>query len=155
MSQRDTDYKLSSTVKHTSAYNYEPIAKSNHNSLQDVISRYQKNPELLKLILASKVEEDKRKTEEAKLKSKELDVYINRQKFENRRRSFPSKNNSFRRIAPCEEANITSALLPSNSSHSKRRRSIQVVSRATKSNEVPMNDGLFRKNSGNTLQKKN
>ncbi|KAI8877878.1 hypothetical protein K501DRAFT_288167 [Backusella circina FSU 941] len=44
--------------------------------LQDIIQQYQSKPELLKLILTSKVEEDKRKAEEAKLRAKELDLYL-------------------------------------------------------------------------------
>ncbi|KAI8637398.1 hypothetical protein BD408DRAFT_424603 [Parasitella parasitica] len=44
--------------------------------LQDVIQQYQSQPELLKLILTSKVEEDKRRAEEAKLRAKELDLYF-------------------------------------------------------------------------------
>jgi hypothetical protein len=44
--------------------------------LQDIIQQYQSTPELLKLILTSKVEEDKRKAEEAKLRAKELDLYL-------------------------------------------------------------------------------
>jgi hypothetical protein len=44
--------------------------------LQNVIQQYQAHPELLKLILTSKVEEDKRRAEEAKLRTKELDYYL-------------------------------------------------------------------------------
>lgn len=44
--------------------------------LQSVIQQYQAHPELLKLILTSKVEEDKRRAEEAKLRTKELDYYL-------------------------------------------------------------------------------
>lgn len=44
--------------------------------LQEVIQQYQSQPELLKLILTSKVEEDKRRAEEAKLRAKELDLYL-------------------------------------------------------------------------------
>ncbi|ORZ07847.1 hypothetical protein BCR42DRAFT_425592 [Absidia repens] len=44
--------------------------------LQHVFDQYKTHPELLKLILTSKVEEDKRRTEEAKLRSKELDYYL-------------------------------------------------------------------------------
>lgn len=47
--------------------------------LQEVIVYYQSQPELLRLILMSKVEEDKRRTEEAKLKAKELDVLLAQQ----------------------------------------------------------------------------
>ncbi|KAI9259299.1 hypothetical protein BY458DRAFT_517406 [Sporodiniella umbellata] len=44
--------------------------------LQDIIYSYQTQPELLKLILSSKLEEDKRRAEEAKLKAKELDLLL-------------------------------------------------------------------------------
>ncbi|RCH87774.1 hypothetical protein CU097_009027 [Rhizopus azygosporus] len=50
--------------------------KANKTDLQAVISKYQSDPELLKLILISKVEEDKRRTEEARLRSKEIDLYL-------------------------------------------------------------------------------
>lgn len=52
---------------------------NNNSDLQSVVSKYHANPDLLKLILASKVEEDKRRTEEAKLKAKELDLYLKQQ----------------------------------------------------------------------------
>lgn len=48
--------------------------------LQDVIFYYQSQPELLKLILLSKVEEDKRRAEEAKLRAKELDLLLVQQR---------------------------------------------------------------------------
>ncbi|CAG8536509.1 11251_t:CDS:2 [Diversispora eburnea] len=44
--------------------------------LQDVIAQFQTQPELLKLILTSKVEEDKRRAEEAKLRVRELDLML-------------------------------------------------------------------------------
>ncbi|KAI7903863.1 uncharacterized protein BX663DRAFT_505490 [Cokeromyces recurvatus] len=44
--------------------------------LQEVIVYYQSQPELLRLILLSKVEEDKRRAEEAKLRAKELDMFL-------------------------------------------------------------------------------
>ncbi|KAI8365011.1 hypothetical protein EDC96DRAFT_194816 [Choanephora cucurbitarum] len=44
--------------------------------LQEVITYYQSQPELLRLILLSKVEEDKRRSEEAKLRAKELDMLL-------------------------------------------------------------------------------
>ncbi|CAO3625991.1 unnamed protein product [Cunninghamella echinulata] len=50
-----------------------------HNSttnLEALIQQYGDNTELLELILRSKVEEDKRRTEEAKLKNKELDLML-------------------------------------------------------------------------------
>ncbi|KAI8888627.1 hypothetical protein K501DRAFT_240197 [Backusella circina FSU 941] len=45
--------------------------------LQEVIMYYQSQPDLLRLILMSKVEEDKRRAEEAKLRAKELDLLFN------------------------------------------------------------------------------
>ncbi|KAI7882385.1 hypothetical protein K492DRAFT_145229 [Lichtheimia hyalospora FSU 10163] len=45
-------------------------------NLQDVLLYYRSQPELLRLILMSKVEEDKRRTEEARLRAKELDVLL-------------------------------------------------------------------------------
>lgn len=44
--------------------------------LQDIIFSYQSQPELLRLILLSKLEEDKRRAEEAKLRAKELDLLL-------------------------------------------------------------------------------
>ena len=44
--------------------------------LQDIIYSYQSQPELLRLILVSKLEEDKRRAEEAKLRAKELDLLL-------------------------------------------------------------------------------
>ncbi|CAG8497061.1 11418_t:CDS:2 [Funneliformis caledonium] len=44
--------------------------------LQDVLAQFGNQPELLKLILKSKVEEDKRKAEEAKLRVRELDLLL-------------------------------------------------------------------------------
>ncbi|KAI9313190.1 hypothetical protein BX666DRAFT_747277 [Dichotomocladium elegans] len=44
--------------------------------LQEVLLYYRSQPELLRLILLSKVEEDKRRTEEARLRAKELDILL-------------------------------------------------------------------------------
>ncbi|CAM0136465.1 unnamed protein product [Umbelopsis sp. WA50703] len=45
-------------------------------ALQDVIRQFRDQPELLQLVLQSKVEEDKRRAEEAKLRAKEIDLYL-------------------------------------------------------------------------------
>jgi hypothetical protein len=45
-------------------------------SLESVMRQYASQPDLLELILSSKVEEDRRRTEEAKLKRKELDYAL-------------------------------------------------------------------------------
>jgi len=67
-----------STIRTTSN---NPSMNSNPASydLQEIISQYQQHPDLLKLILASKVEEDKRRAEEAKLRAKEIDLLFQRQ----------------------------------------------------------------------------
>lgn len=45
-------------------------------ALQDVVHQFRDQPELLQLILQSKVEEDKRRAEEAKLRAKEIDLLL-------------------------------------------------------------------------------
>lgn len=67
-----------------------PAFNNNSNSLnnptscdlQDVIFYYQSQPDLLRLILLSKVEEDKRRAEEAKLKAKELEMFLLQQQHQ-------------------------------------------------------------------------
>jgi hypothetical protein len=55
----------------------ETIAMAQASSdLNEVIHSYQSRPDLLKLILRSKVEEDKRRTEEARLRAKEIDLLL-------------------------------------------------------------------------------
>jgi hypothetical protein len=49
---------------------------SSSGDLQEIICSYQSQPDLLKLILMSKLEEDKRRAEEAKLRAKELDLML-------------------------------------------------------------------------------
>lgn len=44
--------------------------------LHDVIQKYGDHPEVLSLILSTKVEEDRRKAEEARLRQKELEYFI-------------------------------------------------------------------------------
>ncbi|KAI8391105.1 uncharacterized protein BYT42DRAFT_478386, partial [Radiomyces spectabilis] len=62
--------------------------------LQDVILYYQSQPELLRLILLSKVEEDKRRTEEAKLRAKELDLMILQQQQQQQQQHFQSSSSN-------------------------------------------------------------
>ncbi|KAL0142466.1 DNA-binding WRKY transcription factor [Mucor lusitanicus] len=220
-----------------------PSPSSTATDLQSVVSKYHANPELLKLILASKVEEDKRRTEEAKLKAKELDLYFKNQQDhyksnrnhqqeafilqQRRRRSSSSSNSStssssnnnagesiHRRIAPyaiprpivmsppSRRNSSASALLSmnqlsiNNSSNtpslstsapantnlfppppppppptasmsynsarpqepvqkiSRRRRSMQAITKIVETTEFPYDDRHFWKNNGNTVQKK-
>ncbi|KAG2236033.1 hypothetical protein BDF21DRAFT_493192 [Thamnidium elegans] len=226
--------------------------ESSDSDLQSVVSKYHANPELLKLILTSKVEEDKRRTEEAKLKAKELDLYFQKQYeyqqetttnrksvlfpkepelVERRRRSSCSSTSSngsttvntigavdsiHRRIAPYSiprpiathqstlprrNSSVSTALFsinklsinsannqqqklamassaPSTTSQylhsqssttrsssdskiispviktSRRRRSMQAITKIVETTEFPYDDGHFWKNNGNTVQKK-
>lgn len=74
--------------QHDQLPHYSTSKRSSHpteqqpmpSELQDVIFYYQSQPELLRLILQSKLEEDKRRAEEAKLRSKELDLIMLQQK---------------------------------------------------------------------------
>ncbi|KAF7727470.1 hypothetical protein EC973_007448 [Apophysomyces ossiformis] len=49
----------------------------NSSSLEQMIHQYQNQPKMLELILSSKAEEDRRRTEEAKLRQRELDYLLN------------------------------------------------------------------------------
>ncbi|KAI9473931.1 MAG: hypothetical protein EXX96DRAFT_541587 [Benjaminiella poitrasii] len=215
------------------------------SDLQTVVSKYQTNPELLKLILTSKVEEDKRKAEEAKLKAKELDIYFKKRQKElkskkmgestlhrNRVIPYPIPNNNtnnsnsnnrstFIIPPPLPRRNSSASTLLSNIhntmtpvssglqlnrpntsilstsapdisnpylyssqqqpslSHrlsadyntdnrnsitatnnyngvklTRRRRSMQAITKIVETTEFPYNDGYFWKNNGNTVQKK-
>ncbi|KAI7877837.1 hypothetical protein K492DRAFT_218467 [Lichtheimia hyalospora FSU 10163] len=48
-------------------------------SLNDILTKYTEKPDLLELILLSKVEEDRRRTEEIKLRSKQIDYMLQKQ----------------------------------------------------------------------------
>jgi hypothetical protein len=65
----------SSPINQTTVDNH-PATNPVSCDLQEVIIYYQSQPELLRLILLSKVEEDKRRSEEAKLRAKELDMFL-------------------------------------------------------------------------------
>ncbi|CAO3609546.1 unnamed protein product [Cunninghamella blakesleeana] len=56
--------------------NHNHHSVDNNTNLESLIQQYGDNIELLELILRSKVEEDRRRTEEAKLKNKELDFML-------------------------------------------------------------------------------
>ncbi|KAI8062250.1 hypothetical protein BC940DRAFT_279043 [Gongronella butleri] len=56
--------------------------KAPHFNLEKVIHQYSTQPDLLNLILSCKVEEDRRLAEEAKLKRKEIEYYIQKQQGE-------------------------------------------------------------------------
>lgn len=96
--------------------------------LQSVVSKYHANPELLKLILASKVEEDKRRTEEARLKAKEIDLYFQQQQEK-------------------EETNRKSLIYPKEPQTEQRRRSScsSTSSNGSTSNTIGAVDSIHRR----------
>ncbi|KAH8548014.1 hypothetical protein BGW37DRAFT_523878 [Umbelopsis sp. PMI_123] len=63
------------TPQHTPPY-AQLQQQPNPFALQEVVRQFRDKPELLQLILQSKVEEDKRRAEEAKLRAKEIDLYM-------------------------------------------------------------------------------
>ncbi|KAJ8653089.1 hypothetical protein O0I10_011230 [Lichtheimia ornata] len=65
-----------------------------NGDLQDVIFYYQSQPDMLRLILQSKVEEDRRRAEEAKLRAKELDLLMLQQQQQQQ----PSQQTTFTHI---------------------------------------------------------
>ena len=72
----DTYFSNTPTFNNTKIPSIHESTNTPLYDLQEVIQQYQSQPELLKLILTSKVEEDKRRAEEAKLRAKELDLYL-------------------------------------------------------------------------------
>ncbi|KAI8391288.1 uncharacterized protein BYT42DRAFT_556325 [Radiomyces spectabilis] len=87
--QNDTLHESSTSVQNEVQLSPSKSSRSSNHihpheatkyDLQDLVEQYKSQPELLKLILISKVEEDKRRAEEAKLRAKELDVYLHQQR---------------------------------------------------------------------------
>ncbi|KAI8997369.1 hypothetical protein BDB01DRAFT_770862 [Pilobolus umbonatus] len=79
--------------------------------LQELIQQYQSQPELLKLILTSKVEEDKRRAEEAKLRAKELDIYLHQVQPPSPTHSLPhliSNEDELKEVQPTRKYSISS-----------------------------------------------
>lgn len=116
---------VSPSMMHTS----NSSQKSHHETdLQSVVSKYHANPELLKLILASKVEEDKRRTEEAKLKAKEIDLYFQQQQEK-------------------EETNRKSLIYPKEPQPERRRRSScsSTSSNGSTANTIGAVDSIHRR----------
>lgn len=74
-----TDYSQENILLyHHEQVPYQPMTETTMvlSDLENIIYNYQTEPELLKLILSSKLEEDKRRAEEAKLKAKQLDLLL-------------------------------------------------------------------------------
>jgi hypothetical protein len=81
----------------SNAWSYTKPSKNNCNTsflnLERVIQNYASQPELLELILASKVEEDKRRAEEAKLRRKEIDYMLQKKDAEDAPQACPKAHN--------------------------------------------------------------
>jgi hypothetical protein len=60
--------------------------------LQDIIAQFGTQPELLKLIITSKVQEDKRKAEEVKLRVRQIDLLLYERDRQRKENSDESKN---------------------------------------------------------------
>ncbi|KAF1797101.1 hypothetical protein V8B55DRAFT_1485656 [Mucor lusitanicus] len=89
---------LSSSSTTSSAYPPSPPMSSSSKSipngflnLEKVVSTYGNQPELLELILSSKVEEDRRRAEEAKLRRKEIDFMLQKQQQQQQQQPSPQK----------------------------------------------------------------
>ncbi|KAI8342566.1 hypothetical protein BC941DRAFT_413141 [Chlamydoabsidia padenii] len=146
--------------------------------LHQVIQQYQAHPDLLKLILTSKVEEDKRRAEEAKLRAKELDYYIKhdspapallppiKRKLSISSPCQPSMEDQQRRHSAAT-AMLAMSSPPSNEStsdedidqsgdepRSRRRREMHAITKIVETREFPYLDRYFWRNNGNTTQKK-
>jgi 7,8-dihydro-6-hydroxymethylpterin-pyrophosphokinase len=83
-------------------------------NLEKVVQNYGNQPELLELILSSKVEEDRRRAEEAKLRRKEIDYLLQKQSTEPQRQK---KENSLTLLPPI--ATKQSVSLPRLHHHTK------------------------------------
>lgn len=95
----------------TSSYYYPPspplsmtkttnMDSTSYLNLEKVVQVYGNQPELLELILSSKVEEDRRRAEEAKLRRKEIDYMLQHKKTTSLPPISPNKTVSLPRLTP-------------------------------------------------------
>jgi hypothetical protein len=92
--------------------------------LQDVILYYQSQPELLRLILLSKVEEDIRRAEEAKLRAKELDMLLAQQQQQITNGTTHTPDNSIMSTPTPTFHNNINNLMPSNNSNTNNNSNL-------------------------------
>lgn len=94
----------------------EPSAFLN---LEKVVQTYGSQPELLELILSSKVEEDRRRAEEAKLRRKEIEYMLHQQTQaqaqKNHQEGKSSKTSSFSPISSNQSSHRLSSFSSANS----------------------------------------
>ncbi|KAI9318622.1 hypothetical protein BX666DRAFT_2018633 [Dichotomocladium elegans] len=151
------------------------MANSLSSDLSDILAYYRSHPDLLRLILMSKVEEDKRRTEEAKLRQKELDLLLQQQQqalnqmlAEEEELGPPSPFYFYKpEPAVSTAAGTTSTMVVDKScsltekhhpyhraNAPRRRREMQAITKIVETREFPYVDGYFWKNNGNTVQKR-
>ncbi|KAG1510884.1 hypothetical protein G6F47_000817 [Rhizopus delemar] len=137
-------------------------------SIEKAIQMYGSQPELLGLILSSKVEEDRRKTEEAKLRQKEIDYLLQqKEKKQSNLTSLHTTTQSNRKpsidslLIPPQNNNLPSPeqTLPLSPpietvNIRKRKREIQAITTIIETKEFPYSDDYLWKNNGNTVHKK-
>ncbi|ORZ19423.1 hypothetical protein BCR42DRAFT_489363 [Absidia repens] len=71
-----TNTSVTTSSASSASSSWTPPPSSSSYDLQQVLLHYRSQPDLLQLILESKLQEDRRRTEEARLKAKELDLML-------------------------------------------------------------------------------
>lgn len=103
-----------------------PPESSSFLNLEKVVQNYGSQPELLELILSSKVEEDRRRAEEAKLRRKEIDYMLQQKKAT----SLPPISPYERRVS-CSSSDSTLPRLQMRKNYDwkqyKRKNSIEML----------------------------
>ncbi|SAM07731.1 hypothetical protein [Absidia glauca] len=141
--------------------------------LQQILFYYRSQPDLLQLILESKLQEDRRRSEEARLRAKELDWLLLQQSIHHliytqdqqptltkRRRgsslhidSAEDQVGLFQRMA--SSVPVDDTLLPQpEQKPSRKRREMQAITMMVETRDPIYVDGYFWRNNGNTIQKK-
>lgn len=108
---------INSSSMDTNSMGNNPATNPVSCDLQEVIIYYQSQPELLRLILLSKVEEDKRRSEEAKLRAKELDVFLLQQQQQQFASSSPETPDGTTIMSSTPPLVINTTPLPNDHNH--------------------------------------
>ncbi|KAK4510020.1 uncharacterized protein ATC70_006189 [Mucor velutinosus] len=131
-SQSPVPYQLHN-AQHCIPENQEELI-SHTFDLHDVIQRYGDQPEVLGLILSSKVEEDRRKAEEARLRQKELEYLI------------LSKRDS---IAMQTNLNRNASFMDTSNSQTETSRAIAFNGKGKARQSLSSNDNKYFRSSAN------
>ncbi|KAI9245587.1 hypothetical protein BY458DRAFT_528702 [Sporodiniella umbellata] len=153
-------------------------------SIEQALQIYGSQPELLGLVLYSKLEEDRRKTEEAKLRQKEIEYILQKQQIIFSRRPAPTLPSPFlkdelatkstldRRPSTAPKETVLYPERPSDLKRKmsfdmpslplsppleiskKRKRTIQAITTMIETKEFPYRDDYLWKNNGNTTHRK-